>query len=534
MKEISTYKKAKNRIILGINCLADPIRQTLTSKGGNVIIEDNNSVRITNDGVTIANYIESEDSVANSIIQIIRQAAMRTNALVGDGTTTSILLAQSMLLGGFKLLDKGWNPMLLKKELEKAGSILKDYFKTQIHKIIDDNDLTFIANISANNDMEIANNIVKAVLAVGEDGLCVIEDNPSAETEVKIESGFEMESGMFSPLFSNQKNKLEAQYKDVKILITDKRIYYPNEVLAILEPLAQNRITDVVVVAKDFIGQAPNIFLANHIQRKMNILLIKDSDKNINNTDNLEDLAVYLNTKVISDKSGKLTFNINLEDFGTIKGIFSYSNKTVFYNPGSNINLQMRIQSIKNEIEKIKDEKLKEPLKKRLAKMTKGTATIMVGGKTPIEVRERMYRYEDSFNATRSAMSDGYVIGGGLSLWNAFNEAKTALLKEIKPEVVEIIEKTCSAPLKQISENCNINYKTLMSKVANSKGKIGYNTATEKYENLMKSGIIEPYLVLKLSFENALSVASMIISSPFLITTKNDVQIKKEKTTNRI
>ncbi len=523
-KEISNYDQVRNKILSGIEKLSAPIRTTLTPLGRNVIYESSlGTYNHTNDGVTIASQIKLKDPIENATAQIVCHAALRTNKGVGDGTTTSIILSQAFIEEGFRLIDHGWNPMALKRELDKARKELIKSIERQTIVVSSKKDIEFVARVSANNDTEVSKNVLEAVLFAGDNGTIITGFNSKDKTEVIKEEGFLIEEGMFSPLLSNQKDKFLAKYDDVKILITDKRIYYPNEALAILSPLAENGVTDVVIVARDFIGQAPNLFIANHQQEKMNILLVKDSSVTEKNSDSLEDLAAYLGCNVISEKKGERTFDVKLEDFGTAKKVISSEKKTLILSEKKSASATHRISALKRELDKDSDN---QSIRKRLASMTSGTVSIFVGGGTIPEVREKLFRYDDSISAARAARDGGYVIGGGVSFYKAIKEAN---LSSVHPDVRKMVENACLAPLKQIAENCNIYFPLLVEKV--KKG-LGYNAYTGRYCNLERAGIIEPVLVPKLCVDNAISVAGIILSSQFIITIneqENDTKTKTER-----
>ena len=511
------YPESKEKILKGLDMLAEPVIGTLTPKGNNVLLPNGQH---TNDGATIAMAVTSEDPLEDMIINIVRQAALKTNSLVGDGTTTTILLTQAFIKEGYKLIDYGWNGMELAKELNLVSKDILSNINKLAHKVEDEESLMFVAKVSANGDEVIARDVVEAVTAVGEDGLIMIEDSPKPDTEVKKEQGFLISKGMFSNLLA--KGGFSAQYKDVKILVTDKRIYHAKEAMDILTPLYQAGIRDVVIVARDFLGQSINVFLSNHTQGKMNILLVKDPDATDTDVSSLEDLAVYVGANFITDKAGRLTSTIKLEDFGTAERVVSDQFRTLISNSPST-ELQIRTSSIKAEIEATNKMLLKDKLKARLARMTQGTVTIKVGGRTAPELRERIFRYEDSVNATRSAKKDGYVVGGGLTLNSAFIATDIRL-----SAILMLMDRVCTASLRQIATNCDLHFPTLMGEVTDN---IGYNALSGEYENLHEAGIIEPVALIKAAFQNALSVALGILTSKYQIV---EVKEKTNRTNGNI
>ena len=503
------YNSVRDGILNGIKQISEPVKSTLTPKGSNILYKDSVGRFIaTNDGVTITEQIQPENEIENTIVQIIKQAALQTNAIAGDGTSTSVMLSETLLLEGLKLIEDGYNPIRLSNDIQScANDILKNI--ELLKKNIDtEEQLHYVASVSSSNNKEITDNVVKAILSAGDDGIVMMDTSNTNDTEVISESGYRLDDGMFSSAFVNVKGKGIAQYNDVKVLVTDKRIYYPQEALAIMNAIVKAGLNEVVVIARDFIGQAPNVFITNHVNNKIKVLLVKESTATDKNIDTLEDIATYLGTQVVSDKKGQLTFDVKIEDFGTADVIISDGQKTIIKAQENEKSID-RINELK---ELLKEDKDNELLKKRLSRMTSGTTIVKVGGGTPIEVREKMFKYEDAVNATRSAKKDGYVVGGGLTLYKAFAMLDTSRYNK---DVVSLFEKVCTTPLKQIAINCDLRYKTLLSKVGEG---LGYNANTEQYSDLEQDGIIEPYIVATTSFNSAVSVARTILSSKFIIT----------------
>ncbi len=514
-KLIYKYEEIQDKLLSGLNKLVDPIKHTISPRGANVnFVDDRLNIKHTNDGVTIAKNISVYDHVEDFIIQLVKSAALETNNEAGDGTSTTALLAQILIKDGLRLVSDGWNPMVLKKEYEKFGvSLLKELSKEKI-EIKNKKELSNIAIISSNDDKEIAKDVVKIISIVGEDGIVFIEPNKNKETELEIDSGFLIQRGMFTPELRTDSSRFSVGYKNVLVFITDKRLYYHEEAATILEVVMGNGYNSVVIVAKDFIGQAVNTFIANHTEGKVNVLLIKEPNTD-KITERLEDLSVYLGGKVITDKKGKLVNKISIADFCVASNVFSDGQKTVFtsknkYNPEA----KARIIAIKKEIDKNKDDK---EMKERLASLTNGMVTIRVGGDTPIEVNERIYRYEDSVNATRAAMKYGYLVGGGVSILKAFNNINC------HPELRTVFKKFCEGNIRQIAENCGKHPETILQEINKSNLKnAGYNALTDKVENLLKSGVIDPFKVTEMAIRNSISVSNVIISSKYLIV--NDIE----------
>jgi len=526
-KDIFRYSEIRDRIISGLDKLADPIKGTLTPQGKNVIYQDQRGdTYLTNDGFTIAQNITLEDPVENAVVTIARQAALETNRLAGDGTTTSILLAQTLVKEGFKAIDGGESPMELRDKLHDISDLLIKNLDKYKMKVRGEQDLEYVARVSSNNDEEISGNVVHAVIGAGEDGLVFIEGNQNAtETEVVEEKGFLMKSGMFSQFLSNQRGKFSAGYEDVPVFITDKRLYYEEECLDILKKVAEMGYNKVVLIARDFIGQAPNLLIANHTNPKVNmsVLLVKDKSVVDGDFSTLDDLATYLGGEVVSEKRGSFVGKLSEKDFIIAEKVYSDHAKTIIVaEKKKNIPLDLRVKALKEALAKEEKKLERENYERRIACLTNGITTIKVGGKTPVETREKIYRYEDAVNATRNAIKSGYVVGGGLTLWNVFKDIEDKLNEG--QAVIAMVKSFCLAPLKQIAENCNVHFPTLLSKV---KGNVGYNAVSKKYEDLHKAGIIEPYLVLKHSIENSMSVAGVLLSANFMIM--NQPENKDEK-----
>lgn len=520
-KKIYKYEDVRDRIENAVDTLADPVRQTLSPKGSNVIYEDGFMNYVTNDGVTIAKSIEVEGDLENTIINIIKSAAHKTNSVAGDGTTTSILLAQNLIKSGLKLVDNGWNRMILKEELEKSCDAIVDRLLDMSIKVKDKKDIYNIAKISGNNDDSIAKDMVRVVDVVGEDGFVFLEPNTINKTELVEDTGFNIPKGYFAQeLMPN--GSFSQTYEDVPVLVTDKRIYYEEEAETILRVAVAAGFKSIVVVAREFIGKCPNVFITNHQKGVINVMLVAHPE--VTETDNtaVSDLAAYLDGKLITEKMGRLVNKLKQEDFVIAKRVFVNPVKTVITTAShKNKSLASRVAFIKQELKKTPED---EKLLKRLASLTTGTITIKVGGATPIETRERVFRYEDAVNSTRAAIRDGYLVGGGVALLHAFNP------KDHNPELVSVIQKFCEASIRQISENCGKFPDYVLDKIRESKNdKIGYNAKNDKFEDLLKAGVVDPYKVTEMAVINAFSVANLLITSRYFIVNEADKDKDNDK-----
>jgi chaperonin GroEL len=513
-KQIYRFEDIKDRIIHAVDTISDPVRETISPKGRNVLFEDNQGrIFSTNDGATIVKNINVKDPVENAIIEIIKGSSLKTNTEVGDGTSTSVLLSQIMIKEGLKLVDGGINPMEIKREFNNFSEKMVGALKSQSIKVKNDKDLYHIAHISANNDDTIAKHVVEIVKTAGTDGMVFIENNSNPETEIIKDTGFIINQGLLVGELKNDPQKFTAQYKDIPVLITDKRLYYKAEADTIMSVALLAGHKSLVIVARDFLGEALNQLMANHLQGRISLLLVKDPGATDANRDSLHDLADYLGGKVIMEKAGDLVGKITARDFSMAGKAFADSVKTILTTTSpNNKDLKNKITAIRKELEKDKDNK---EFKRRLASLTNGMVTVKVGGKTQIEVAENIYRFEDSINATRAAMKDGYLVGGGLAVYTAFQSIKSQLPIELIPT----FKKFAEGNIRQIAHNCG---KHAESIIENTKGNIGYNALKDKIEDLLKAGVIDPFKVTENAVNNSISITNQIISSNFLIVEERE------------
>lgn len=523
-KQVRQVSDIRDRIFAAVDTIADPVRQTLSPRGGNVLFHDaNGSVNVTNDGVTIAKNIQVKGQVESAVIDIIRQASLRTNSAAGDATSTTVLLSSILIKEGFRLIESGWNGMDLKHEFDNFAEQMVEQLKKISKKAKTDKDLFYVANISSNNDSEIAENTVKTIKTAGEDGMVFIEPSNRNETEIVEDSGFHVRAGMFAPELRNNDRAFAATYLDVPVLVTDKRLYYQQEAETILSVALKNGYKEVVIVAKDFIGEALPFFIANHTnpQSPIRVLLVKEPNAGTDNGATLEDLAIYLGGKVVADKEGHFVDTLSIEDFVMARRVFSDPSKTIISRNEEEKNkpLEARIAAIKKEIKQLGDSEGPEmdKFKERLASLTTGMVTIRVGGRTPLEVNERIYRYEDAVNATRAAMKEGYVVGGGLGLFQAFRNCN------FKGDLAKTYRKVGEANLRQIAENCGLSGDLVIDNILamprNQKDglTIGFNAKTMNYDDLLEAGVVDPLKAEEMAIRNAVSVAGMLISSNYFV-----------------
>ena len=507
MKQIQNSKDIRGKILSGLSLITEPVVQTLSPKGKNVLFEDKNGgIFVTNDGVTIAKQIESEDPIEDAVIRVVKYGALETNREAGDGTTTTTLFANAFIREGYRLLDDGMNEMELKK-------VFNDYVDRVVNnlnpiKVSNDTELMNIANISANNDPEIAENVVSIVKTAGQSGMVFINPSPTGKTEVIKDTGYVFNSGFFAQELIND-GVGKAAYDNVHVLITDKRLYYEEECQAVLSVAIEAGIQNLVIVARDFIGKAPNFLMANHVNKYINLLLIKMDG----NDAAYGDLATYLGGDYVTEKSGKLINNITTDDFIVAAKVYSTRERSVFQtaNPG-NSKLQALVQAVQDAKDNEPDDR---EIERRLSSLTTGIVTVNVGGTTQIETQENIYRYEDAINATRAAMKDGYLPGGGLAVFNATREEQEPVFRRIG-----------EVSIRQIAKNCGKHEDFI---VANVGGVMGYDAKLDTFTNLLDSGVIDPYKVTEMALRNSVSVAIALLTSGFIIVHKKDTKENDSK-----
>lgn len=503
-KIIKSRSEVKDKIANAVRLITEPVVQTLSPKGRNVMFESpDGSINQTNDGVSIAKEIQSDDPIEQEVIEAIRHSALATNREAGDGTTSTILLTSVMITGGLRMVEEGVNPVTLSKELKAFGERLLSHVKPIVIK--NDDELFNVARISANNDSGVAKDVVEVVKTAGEDGLVFIETHNKPETVLEKDIGFIVEGGLFSSEYAQNQGMI-GTFENCAVLVCDKRIYYEEEAETIIRTAIENGISQLVIVARDFIGKSVNVFSANHQRNPaIKLLLIKDPNAD---TNSLEDLALYLNGKLITEKTGKLVNNLTIEDFSKAKKVYANPTRAVLTSDVSeNPELDKRIKSLKAEKEKNADDKV---INRRLASLTAGMVTVKVGGATLPEVRERVYRYEDAINATRSAMKHGYLPGGGISLLSAF------IPDEHPQDLVSLFRKYCEAPIRQIARNCGKHEETILAGVKPIMG-IGYDAQNDKFVDMVQAGVIDPYKVLEMAVKNSISVANIILTTEWYI-----------------
>jgi len=528
-KLVHSYNQIKEKILEASEELANPVRETMSPQGRNVIFQTKTGQFLsTNDGVTIAKNIQSNDEIKDGFIHIIKEAALQTNNKVGDGTSTSILLSYVLLKEMFKMVEDGLSITDIKDELEIFKKEMLGAIDEICIKDVDNDTLRDIAKISANNDDEIADRVMEIINISGTDGMINLEKG-GEKTELDIDNGYVVNGGILSPDFLKEPGAFSVEYKDVPVLVTDKRIYYKNEVRKIMEVVINAGYENVVIVAKDFIGESQNSLSALHKSADSNIkniLPVKDSLVTDNNATSLSDLAMYLNGEMVSQSRGEMVTNLTIDDFCIAKSVKSNPQKTVIErNDEDNKSLDKHIEGLRKEKEDNPDDDTKS---RRLAALTNGMVTVKVGADTDIEKTESLFRYEDAINATRSAIREGILRGGGMAIWTAWNMIEEKIGKDFRHSFGRV----STSPVEQILENSDEAKKNIMDKLkeeTSPESHGGYNAKTRELSDLIEDGVVDPVKVTKQAISNSISVVKQIITSNYLVLQKNDKEQQRNK-----
>ncbi len=524
-KLIEFDSDARTKLKKGVDKLANAVKVTLGPKGRNVILEKKfGAPTITKDGVTVAKEIELEDAVENMGAQMVREVASKTSDVAGDGTTTATVLAQAIYREGLKNVTAGANPMDLKRGVDLAVGKVIEYLKSISRDVEGRNEIAQVGSISANNDKSIGDLIADAMEKVGKDGVITVEEAKGTETSLEVVEGMQFDRGYLSPYFVTDTESMEAVLEDPLILIHDKKISAMKDLLPILEKVAQQG-KSMLIIAEDLEGEALATLVVNKIRGTLRICAVKAPGFGDRRKAMLEDIAVLTNGTVISEERGFKLENATVSYLGTAKKVvIDKDNTTLVEGAGKPDEIKKKINEIKAQIDKTTSDYDKEKLQERLAKLSGGVAVLKIGASTEIEMKEKKARVEDALHATRAAVEEGIVAGGGVTFVRAISILdKLVGENEDQTTGVKIIQKALEEPLRQIVNNAGIDGSVVLQKVREGKDDFGFNAASEKYENLIKAGVIDPTKVTRTALENAASVASL------LITTEAVVYEKKEK-----
>ncbi len=524
-KLIEFNSDARSGLKTGVDKLADAVKVTLGPKGRNVILEKKfGAPTVTKDGVTVAKEIELEDNVENMGAQMVREVASKTSDVAGDGTTTATVLAQAIYREGLKNVTAGANPMDLKRGIDLAVSKIVEHLKSVSRDVEGKNEIAQVGSISANNDKSIGDLISDAMEKVGKDGVITVEEAKGTETALEVVEGMQFDRGYLSPYFVTDTESMEAALEDPMILIHDKKISAMKDLLPILEKVAQQG-KSMLIIAEDLEGEALATLVVNKIRGTLKVAAVKAPGFGDRRKAMLEDIAVLTGGTVISEERGFKLENATVSYLGTAKKVvIDKDNTTIVEGAGKTEDIKKRINEIKAQIDKTTSDYDKEKLQERLAKLSGGVAVLKIGASTEVEMKEKKARVEDALHATRAAVEEGIVAGGGVALVRAIDVLEK--LKGDNPDQtvgIQIIQKSLEEPLKWIVNNAGLEGSVVLQKVREGKDDFGFNAQTETYENLIKAGVIDPTKVTRTALENAASVASL------LVTTEAVVYEKKEK-----
>ncbi len=522
-KEITFDTEARQKLKDGIDALANAVKVTLGPKGRNVVIQKSfGAPTITKDGVSVAKEIELENPIENLGAQMVKEVASRTNDLAGDGTTTATILAQALVTAGMKNVTAGANPMDLKRGIDKATAKVIQYLKDSSESIGDDiNRIKQVAAISANNDETIGTLISDAMKAVGKDGVITVEEAKGTETYMDEVIGMQFDRGYLSPYFITNVDSMKTEYDNPYILITDQKIVNMQDLVPILEQTAgQGRA--LLIIAEDVESQALGVLVVNRLRANLKIVAVKAPGFGDRRKAMLEDIAVLTGGTVISEERGFKLSAVELSHLGSAEKIeIDKDNTTVVNGKGEQDAIDARIKQIKQQIETTTSDYDKEKLQERLAKLAGGVAVLHIGAPSEVEMKEKKDRVDDALHATRAAVEEGIVAGGGTVLVRAISVLSN--LKGINEDEnigIQIVKKALEAPVRTIAENAGVEGSVIFQRVKNSRGNMGYNARTDKFEDLKKAGVIDPTKVTRVALENAASIAGMVLTTECVINDK--------------
>jgi chaperonin GroEL len=510
---------AREKLKKGVDTLADAVKVTLGPRGRNVIIDKKfGSPAITKDGVTVAKEIELKDVVENMGAQLVKEVASKTADSAGDGTTTATVLTQAIFGTGIKSVAAGSNPMDLKRGMDKAVSAVVAHLKTQARQISNSNEIAQVATISANNDETIGKMIAEAMEKVGKDGVITVEEARGTETEIKVVEGMQFDRGYLSPYFVTNTEKMEVEMDRPYILIYDKKISNMRELMPVLEQVVQTG-RPLVIVAEDVDGEALATLVVNKIRGALKIAAVKAPGFGDRRKAMLEDIAVLTGGQVISEERGYKLESATLEYLGTAeKVIVDKDNTTIVNGAGLAEDITGRINQIKAQMENTTSDYDKEKLQERLAKLSGGVAILYIGAATEVEMKEKKDRVDDALHATRAAVEEGSVPGGGVALLRATQTLESVVTSDEDEKIgVNIIRMALQAPLRTIVANAGGEGSVVINKVLEGTGDFGYNARSDKYENFFAAGIIDPTKVTRLALENAASIASLLLTTECVV-----------------
>ena len=520
-KDIRFSEEARGRVLRGVNLLADAVTVTLGPKGRNVVLEKSwGAPTITKDGVTVAKEIQLEDKFENMGAQMVKEVASKTSDIAGDGTTTATVLSRAIFGEGLKLVAAGHDPMSIKRGIDKAVAKVVDELKSMSKPTRDRDEIAQVGTISANNDKAIGAILAEAMDKVGKEGVITVEEAKGLETTLDLVEGMRFDRGYLSPYFVTDPERMECVYDDVYLLIHEKKISSMKDLLPILENVAKTS-KPLLIIAEELEGEALATLVVNKIRGTLKVTAVKAPGFGDRRKSMLEDIAILTDGKMIAEELGIKLENVTLKDLGRAKRvIIDKDNTTIVEGAGKKSAIEGRITQIRAQIEETTSDYDREKLQERLAKLAGGVAVVKVGAATEVEMKEKKARVEDALHATRAAVEEGIVPGGGVALIRASVSLANLRVSEDEKVGVRIIQKALEEPLRWIVSNAGAEGSVVLDKVKNGKGAFGFNAATEEYEDLVKAGIVDPTKVVRTALQNAASVAGLMITTEAMIADK--------------
>jgi len=520
-KEIKYGEKARESILKGVDTLADAVKITLGPRGRNVILEKSfGAPNITKDGVTVAKEIELENKFENMGAQMVKEVASKTSDVAGDGTTTATVLAQAIYREGSKLVAAGINPMAIKRGIEKAVEVTVEELKKLSKPTKDQEEIAQVGTISANNDSTIGNIIAEAMNKVGKEGVITVEEAKSMDTTLEIVEGMQFDRGYLSPYFVTNPEKMEVTLNEPYILLNEKKISSMKDLLPILEQIAKMG-RPLLIIAEDVEGEALATLVVNRLRGTLQAAAVKAPGFGDRRKAMLEDIGILTGGRVISEDLGLKLENVTINDLGTAKTINIDKDNTVIVDGGgSRKDLEARVKQLRAQIEETTSDYDREKLQERLAKLIGGVAVINVGAATETEMKEKKARVEDALNATRAAVEEGIVPGGGVALLRCVKAVSEMKLEGEDQNGVNILLRALEEPIRQIANNAGLEGSVIVEKVKEKKGAFGLNAETGEIEDLMKAGIMDPTKVTRFALQNAASVSSLLLTTEAMIAEK--------------
>ena len=518
-KEVSYSLDARSALKSGVDKLANAVKVTLGPKGRNVVIEKKfGAPTVTKDGVTVAKEIELEDKLENVGAQMVREVASKTSDVAGDGTTTATVLAQAIVTEGLKNVTAGANPMSIKRGIDAARDSVVEAIKAQAKDLPDSQQIAQVATISANDDTEVGEKIAEAMEKVGKDGVITVEESKTADTFLETVEGMQFDRGYLSPYFVTNSDSMDAEMEDAYILIHDKKISNMKDLLPLLEKVVQTG-KPVVIIAEDIEGEALATLVVNKLRGTFKVLAVKAPGFGDRRKAMLEDIAILTGGTVISEDAGYKLESATLDYLGTSKRVVSDKDNTTIVDGGGSVDaIKARINEIKVQIDKTSSDYDKEKLQERLAKLSGGVAVINVGAATEVEMKEKKARVEDALHATRAAVEEGIVPGGGVALLRSVSALDKVKVGDEQQVGVEIMRRALEEPIRQIVRNAGEESSIVVQNVREKKNDYGYDARSDEYVKMFDAGIIDPAKVARVAVENAASIAGMVLTTEAAIT----------------